>query len=140
LQILIAFINPQPKQSKEQKGNKHNIIGTYDDSSSSSSSSDSPSAEAQQPQSSRRNSEKRPPIKMLKIDQQNEKDQQIPMAEEFVDLLYEFSIFTTLNAYLINDSGIYSSGQNSGYKNLLAKLVRDLSKTKRLKLNNSLAI
>jgi hypothetical protein len=119
-QILIAYINPQPKQHKPGDNNDDhpNMIPIYDESERSSSAD---SEEAQVQSSSSCNSGKgkrRPPTKMLKVDQQQDvKDHQeahLPLTEEFIDLIHEFSIFTTLNAYLINDSGLHQTGDKPG--------------------------
>jgi hypothetical protein len=94
---LIAYINPQ--SSKPQPKNNDDIIPIYDSDSSNSESGDA------QAQSSRNLGGERPPTKRLKVDRK--KNRNLAMTEELIDLIYDYSIFTTLNAYLINDSGLH---------------------------------
>jgi hypothetical protein len=91
LQILTAYINPNNIYE-----NDDNSTGTADP------------EEVQQPRSGYNLRKKMQPIKRLKLAQNAKKHQQIhlTMTEEFIELLHDYSIFTTLNAYLINDSGL----------------------------------
>jgi hypothetical protein len=93
LQILTAYINP------------NNI---YENDDNSTGTADPEEVQQQQPRSGYNLRKKMPPIKMLKLAQKAKKHQQIhlTMTEEFIELLHDYSIFTTLNAYLINDSGL----------------------------------
>jgi hypothetical protein len=101
-------MNPHSKQ-EEVKRNR-DIIAIYDDDSDSNISDSEVSKAQAQPQSTYG-----PPIKRSKVevDQQQQPNEapainqnnQLKMTEEFVDLLYDFDILTTLSAYLINDSG-----------------------------------